>query len=123
MVEADEQLPYHHELRALLLKTIGPAALLTHELSSVPDIDEVFVYGSWAARYQGQPGPTPRDIDLLVIGAPDLDGLYAACRRVEKEVRLDVNPIVRSAAEWQRRGTGFLTDLRKGPLVTVVRPR
>ena len=123
LVEADEQLPYHHELRALLLKTIGPAAVLMQELSGVPGIDEAFVYGSWAARYHGEPGPAPRDIDLLVIGEPDLDRLYAACRRVEKELRLDVNPIVRSPAEWQRRGPSFLADLRKGPLVAVVGAR
>lgn len=120
LVEADEQLPYDHELRALLLKTIGPAAVLTRELSGVPGIDQAFVYGSWAARYRGEPGPPPRDIDLLVIGEPDLDRLYAVCRRAEKELRLDVNPLVRSAAEWQRRSAGFLTDVRKGPLVAVV---
>ena len=123
LVEADVQLPYHHELRALLLKTIGPAAVLTQELSGVPGIDEAFVYGSWAARYHGEPGPAPRDIDLLVIGEPDLDGLYAACRRVEKELRLDVNPIVRSPAEWQRRGPSFLAEVRRGPLVAVAGAR
>jgi len=123
LVEPDEQLPYYHELRSLLLKTIGPAAVLTHELSDVPGIDKAFVYGSWAARYHGERGASPRDIDLLVIGEPELDALYAACRRVEKELRLDVNPVVRSRAEWQRRGSSFLADVRKGPLVTVVGAR
>ena len=94
-----------------------------HELSDVPGIDKAFVYGSWAARYHGERGASPRDIDLLVIGEPELDALYAACRRVEKELRLDVNPVVRSRAEWQRRGSSFLADVRKGPLVTVVGAR
>ena len=123
LVETDEQLPYHHELRALLLKTIGPAALLNDALSGVPGIEEAFVYGSWAARYHGEPGAAPRDIDLVVIGEPDLDALYAACRQAEKALRLDVNPIVRSPAEWQQRGPSFLADLRKGPLVAVVSAR
>ena len=119
LVEANDLLPYYHELRSLLLKTIGPAAVLSRQLSEVPGIEEAFVYGSWAARYHGERGPAPRDIDLLVIGEPDLDALYAACRRAEAELRLDVNPIVRSRAEWRRRVSGFLADVRNGPLVPI----
>jgi DNA-binding transcriptional ArsR family regulator len=120
LVQADDQLPYYPELRSLLLKTIGPAAVLANELSGVPGIDEAFVYGSWAARYHGERGAAPRDVDVVVIGQPDLDALYAACRRAERTLRMDVNPIVRSAAEWRQRTPGFLTEVRKGPLVSVV---
>jgi DNA-binding transcriptional ArsR family regulator len=119
LVEANDQLPYYPELRVLLLKTIGPAPVLAHELGAVKGIDEAFIFGSWAARYHGEPGPSPRDIDLMVIGEPDLDAIYAACRRAEASIRLDVNPIVRSRTEWRRRGSGFLADVRKGPLVQV----
>jgi DNA-binding transcriptional ArsR family regulator len=120
LVEANDRLPYYHELRSLLLKTVGPAAVLTHELVGVAGIEQAFIFGSWAARYHGEPGPAPNDIDLMVIGEPELDALYAACRRVEAEVRLDVNPVVRPRAEWLRRTPGFLADVRKGPLVPVV---
>jgi predicted nucleotidyltransferase len=88
-------------------------------LADVTGIDSAFIYGSWAARYHGERGPAPNDIDLLVIGEPELDALYAACRRAERELHLDVNPVVRSAADWRRRGAGFLADVRKGPLVPV----
>ena len=120
LVEVDDQLPYYPELRSLLLKTIGPAKALGHELSEIAGIDEAYIYGSWAARYHGERGPAPRDIDVIVIGEPDLDALYAACRRVERELRLDVNPVVRSPAEWQQRGSGFLAGVRKGPLVPLL---
>lgn len=76
-------MPYYHELRALLVKTIGPAAVLAHELSGVAGIETAFIFGSWAARYHGERGPAPHDIDLMVIGEPDLDTLYAACRRAD----------------------------------------
>lgn len=118
-MEANDHLPYYHELRSLLLKTIGPAAVLSRELSEVPGIDEAFIYGSWAARYHGEPGPAPNDIDVLVIGEPDLDTLYAACRRAEAALRLDVNPVVRSRADWRRRRSGFLAELRNSPLVPI----
>lgn len=119
LVEANDQLPYYPELRILLLKTIGPTAVLGRELVEVEGIDEAFIFGSWAARYHGEQGPPPRDIDLMVIGEPNLDALYAACRRAEAAIRLDVNPVVRSRAQWRRPGSSFLADVRKGPLVRV----
>jgi len=85
----------------------------------VGGIDRAFIFGSWAARYQGEPGPAPNDIDLMVIGEPDLDELYAACRRAEAEVHLDVNPVVRSKSEWRHRRSDFLADVGRGPTVSV----
>lgn len=119
LVQANEQLPYYPELRALLVKTIGPAAVLRQHLAGITGIDSAFIFGSWAARHNGERGPAPNDIDLLVIGNPELDALYAACREAERELRLDVNPVVRPASDWRKRGAGFLADVRKGPLVQV----
>lgn len=119
LVEANDRLTYYPELRGLLLKTVGPAPVLARELASVAGIDEAHIFGSWAARYHGEGGPV-RDVDLLVIGEPDLDDVYAACRRAEAAIRLDVNPVVRPKGEWRRPGVGFLADVRKGPLVQVV---
>ena len=119
LVQANDHLAYYPELRALLVKTIGPAAILRQHLAGIRGIDSAFIFGSWAARHNGERGPAPNDIDLLVIGDPDLDALYAACREAERELRLDVNPVVRSAADWRKRSAGFLTDIRKGPLVQV----
>jgi DNA-binding transcriptional ArsR family regulator len=122
LVQANDHLTYYPELRALLLKTIGPAAVLRRALADITGIDSAFIFGSWAARYHGERGPAPNDIDLLVIGDPDLDVLYAACRDAERELHLDVNPVVRPAADWRKRAGGFLADIRKGPLVPVQNP-
>ena len=119
LVEADRTLAYFEELRALLLKTVGPVAVLRDVLADVKGIDASFIFGSWARRHHGDAGPPPRDIDLLVIGDPPLDDLYRACRQAERMLRLDVTPVVRSPAEWRRPGTGFLAEVKRGPLVAV----
>lgn len=119
LVEANDRLPYYGDLRSLLLKTIGPAAVLRDRLEVVAGIEEAYIFGSWAARYHGEPGPPPNDIDLVVIGDLELDELYAACREAEAELRLDVNPVVRTRAEWRRRDGGFLDAIRRGPLVAL----
>ena len=51
---------------------------------SVPGVAEAYVYGSWAARYRGQAGDVPRDVDVLVIGDADEDDLYEAARAAER---------------------------------------
>lgn len=121
IVEADEANPYFHELQALLMKTAGPASVLAQELQSVDGIEQALIFGSWAARYHGELGPPPHDIDLLILGHPRLDDLYEACRRAEATLRVDVNPIVRSSDDWAAPDeSGFLEAVRLGPLVPVL---
>ena len=47
-------------------------------LYAVDGINQAFIYGSWAARYLGEPGPVPNDVDVLVVGTADRDELDAA---------------------------------------------
>lgn len=119
LVEADDRAPWYWELRALLLTTVGPAAVVADVLAGVEGIERAYLFGSWAARHLGIPGVPPNDLDLLVVGSPDLDELYAACRQAERELRLDVNPVVRTPAEWDDEEDDFLRNVRSGPLVPV----
>ena len=42
-------------------------------------VEAAYLFGSWAARYQGVEGQRPvGDIDLLVLGEPDRDELTLA---------------------------------------------
>jgi predicted nucleotidyltransferase len=54
--------------------------VLPEALCAVEGIEKVFVYGSWAARYHGEPGPVPNDVDVLVVGDADRDDLDEAAR-------------------------------------------
>lgn len=117
-VFADETSPYHTELRSLLLKAFGPVMVLAEQLAAIDGAAEAFVFGSWARRYDGEPGDPPGDIDLLVIGTAAPDDVYAACRRAERRLGLAVNPTILSEAEWHG-DSGFLRRLRGGALVRV----
>jgi DNA-binding MarR family transcriptional regulator len=119
-VRASETSPFHAELRGLLLKAFGPALALAQELAEVPGVQEAFIFGSWARRYEGEPGEPPADLDLLVVGDPAPDLVYAACRRAEARLGLAVNPTVLSQDEWESRQSGFLRRVREGPRVPVV---
>ncbi|MHB8465073.1 MAG: helix-turn-helix domain-containing protein [Acidimicrobiales bacterium] len=120
MVSPNWGLPWARELRAILVQTVGVVGLLAGALRAVPDVAEGWVFGSWAARYEGDPGPFPNDIDVLVIGNPDRRRLNRALRTIEKELRTQVNPVVATSAEWERAARdSFLGQVRARPRVRV----
>ena len=77
------------------------------------------IYGSFAARLKGIRGPSPSDIDLMVVGSPDADEVYAACDRVQEVVGRPVNPTILTRDEVSE-GSGFLTQVAGSPFVMVL---
>ncbi len=110
LVESDESSPLYAELRGLLVKTLGPAPLLRSALSDIDGVSEAFIYGSWAQN-------NPADIDVLVIGTPDVAAVYDAVSDVETEVGRPINVTVRSSAEWDDADGAFERAVRSGPKV------
>jgi DNA-binding transcriptional ArsR family regulator len=120
LVRANRDGLYFDELSSMLRKAVGPVPVLRRALQAIPGIDEAYVYGSWARRYLGDAGPEPQDVDVLVVGDVDVDRVTRACRRTEKELGREVNPTVVSASEWRTGRSGFLTELRRDPLVPIL---
>jgi hypothetical protein len=48
--------------------TVFPKAVIEQQLRGLDGSDQALSYGSWARRCQGEPGPLPQDVDLMVIG-------------------------------------------------------
>ena len=120
LVAANQASPYFPELAGLLLKALGPREVLADELAGVSGIQEAYIFGSWARRYYGEPGDQPRDVDVVVIGNPDVDEIYAACGRTARVVSQEVNPVVLTPKEWTQKRSGFIRELDTGNLVQVV---
>jgi predicted nucleotidyltransferase len=113
LVEPDESSPVFLEIRGLLVKTLGPVPLLRSALSEIDGILDAFIYGSWADPNQTRPA----DIDVLVIGEPDVAEVYDAVSNVETEVGRPVNVTIRSPSEWENADGAFETAVRSGPRV------
>jgi len=110
--------PLTAPLREILLTTTGPVVLLAEALTKISGIESAFLYGSFAARMRGVDGPSPRDIDLMVVGTPDAAEVYDACERVERAVGRPVNPTIMSPDELHR-DSGFLRHVRDNPVIPV----
>jgi predicted nucleotidyltransferase len=111
--------PLTAPLTELLLRSFGPRQVLAEELQRVAGIEQAFLFGSWAARYAGEAGRPPADLDVLVIGAPDRDELDDAAQRAEGRLAREVNVTIRSPAWWREGADGFHADVTQRPLVSV----
>lgn len=119
LLHRNEESPYFQELYGLLLKAFGPATSVGEELRGVEGVDEAFLYGSWAARYAGERGEDPFDLDVLVVGRPSRIAIAGVERRLSELLGREVNAVVVSPAEWEAAESGFLTEVKRRPLVPV----
>ena len=111
--------PIMQALSDLLAVTYGPVPVLTDLLSGVPGIVDAYIYGSWAARFNGEPGAAPHDVDVLVIGDIDLDTLDGIAREAQGTVRIPVNIRRVSSATWTDENllNPFILSIRERPQV------
>lgn len=110
LVQANVDSPYFAGLADVLTKAFGVPAVLARTLGGIEGISAAFVYGSWASRYASEEGKRPvGDIDLLVLGNPDRDQLYAELQRAEERLGRPVHVTIR-AADWLARGEGSFHD-------------
>lgn len=79
------------------------------------------MYGSWAARFLGSEGQRPvEDIDLLVLGEPDRDDLYAAVEGIDARLGRPAQVTIRDA-DWLTTGDGSFHDtVVSRPMVPIV---
>ena len=107
-------------LTELLAVTYGPLAVVGEEFGSVDHVDLVVIYGSWAARYRGHPGPPPQDIDVLLVGAPARSAVYDAAEHARERLGIPVNPIISSRHRWLADGDALIQQIKNSPSVIVV---
>lgn len=115
----DESSPYFRDLYSLLVKAFGPALFIAPELAPIWGIDEAYLYGSWAARYHGEVGLDPADIDVMIIGTPSRIDVQGAERRLTERLGREVHISITSRDEWDEAESGFLQEVRRRPLVPI----
>jgi predicted nucleotidyltransferase len=119
LLRAETSGPVSRPLTDLLAVTYGPLPVLSDLLSGVDGVRTAYIYGSWAARYLGEPGPVPHDIDVLVVGIADEDKLYEIAREAETRLGREVNISVVRPQYWEvpDPADSFMRHVRERPLV------
>ena len=119
LLRANTDSPYFQPLQRLVLMSFGPPIVIGEEFGALPNVERIYIYGSWAARYSGEQGPAPKDVDVLLLGAPDRDQAYEAARRAEQRLGREVNVTIRNSTHWQTATDGFTRQLQSSPLIEI----
>jgi predicted nucleotidyltransferase len=111
--------PISRPLTDLLAVTYGPQPVLTDLLSRTEGIQLAYIYGSWAARYLGEPGPVPNDIDVLVVGTADRDELDRIAREAQTRLGrpVDIRRVRPEAWDSTDSADAFSASVRERPLL------
>jgi len=120
LVSANKDSKLVGPLTELLTLTYGPHVVVAEEFADLDNVALVVIFGSWAARYQGQRGLPPNDVDVLVVGTPDRIAMYAAADRAQSRLGRPVNPTACSPAQWASPAEPFIREIKSRPYLPVI---
>lgn len=118
LIQANVSHPAATALTKLLEVTFGPRVVIADEFA-IPGAEKVVIFGSWAARFAGDTGPPPHDIDVMVVGNVDRADVYEAADRASSRLGLAVNPVVRSAKQWAAPEDALVSQIKDSPYAIV----
>jgi predicted nucleotidyltransferase len=119
LVQANAASPYFGPLAQLVLMSFGPPLVVREEFARLPGVEQVFIFGSWAARYAGEAGPAPNDVDVLLVGTPDRDQAYEAAQRAQDRLGREVNVTLCARQQWEHGDDAFTRQLRSSALLHI----
>ena len=119
LIRANTGLPAVRPLTELVLLTMGPKQVVAEEFSGIDRLQRLLIFGSWAARYHGEAGPPPHDIDVLVVGDVARSRVYVAAQSAEKRLGVPVNPVLASTARWDDVTDPLMSQIEAGPVVEI----
>jgi predicted nucleotidyltransferase len=122
LLKANRANPYFDPLAQLVTMAFGPPEVLAEEFFDIARIERMELFGSWAARHEGRAGPSPNDIDVLILGNPDRDHVHDALRRSERRLGRSVNATIRKSSDWEVADDAFSRSVKTNPTVVVDGP-
>lgn len=116
LLQANPDNPATAPLTQLLELSFGPQSVIAEEFT-VPRVERVLIFGSWAQRYHGTPGAPPHDVDVLVLGHPERADVYDAADRAQARLGLQVNPVIRTPQQWDEDTDPLIVQVKTAGIV------
>jgi predicted nucleotidyltransferase len=89
----------YSELKGIILKTTGVFGLLKEALAKLKGIEVALIYGSYAAGKEIESS----DVDLMIIGKPDLTELNIEISGLEDKLNREINYMCFDREEFEKR--------------------
>ncbi len=123
LVRPNSSNPVVVPLTQIIMLTFGPKVVVTEEFGHL-GAEHIVIFGSWAARLTGELGPTPGDIDVLIVSdTAERDDIYAAAERAEVRLGRPVNPVLRTCQAWAHpEDDPLLDEILRRPTVQIIAP-
>jgi len=101
------------ELKAIIFKTTGVQGLLKEALERLKGIETAFIYGTYATGKESESS----DVDIMIIGKPDLTKLNEIISNLEEKLNREINYMSFDQEEFKERrkaGDAFINDVLSG---------
>ena len=111
--------PLYEELKEIVSKTIGIEHTLKEGLKAIESIQVAIIYGSVASGED----TGNSDIDILLIGNPDMDELIYNVQKMEKELVREINYVLYTRKEFKRKKetqNAFIIDVLKNSKIFII---
>jgi len=111
--------PLYEELKAIVSKTIGIEYILKEGLKTIESIHVAIIYGSVASGED----TGNSDIDILLIGNPDMDELVNNVQEMEKKLGREINYVLYTPEEFKRKKEAqntFIIDVLRNSKVFII---
>jgi hypothetical protein len=107
----------------LVLMATSGVLLALADLRDNEFVEDLYVFGSWARRSVGEPGPFPRDLDVVVIASNAVTDderleLSLAALEIGEAHDQHVDLLVVTRDEWEA-GSPLIDEIKSSPLLPV----
>ena len=89
----------YSELKGIISKTTGVLGLLKEALAKLKGIEAAFIYGSYATGKETESS----DVDLIIVGKPDLTELNEEINGLEDKLNREINYMCFDREEYEER--------------------
>jgi len=111
--------PLFNEIKSIVSKTAGVEYSIKDELLKLGNIKTAFIFGSFASKKEGKNS----DIDLMIIGNPDITKLNNKILLLENKLNREINHVIYSPEEFFQRkkeNSQFVLDIIKKPKIMLI---
>jgi hypothetical protein len=120
LVSVNREHPLYRALSEVVLYSFGPLEILGDKVAALEGLTAAYIFGSWAARYSGEQGVDPGDVDLLLVGQFDRSKAFEIALQASRQVGKEINVNNLSTDEWKTEELGFVKTLKSRLLIQII---
>lgn len=109
---------FFNDFKNIIFKTIGAEGGLRKELKKIKGIKKAFIFGSFAKNKEN----SASDIDIMVIGRVNEDGLISVLSKLESKTGREINHHLLDEKEWKQKSKtdSFLKAVNSGQKIELI---